>query len=156
MKALSLPAHTTGDVRDLHAHGLQIVPDAVRLGEVLGLLGVVAGLQQSLHLSVRLAALADDLEPAGGRSGLLLLCLFRAAFSSRSRLSTRSKSASTYRLVAPLVLAFSTSYSTVTAMEVFRSLSMAVRNFCCKAAAAAISTAPSSPGRATILAMSLP
>ena len=81
---------------------------------------------------------------------------FRAAFSSRSRLSTRSKSVSTYRLVAPLVLAFNTSYSTVTAMEVFRSLSMAVRNFCCKGAAAAISTAPSSSGRAAILVMSLP
>ncbi len=44
----------------------------------------------------------------------------------------------------------------VQGMEVFRSLSMAVRNFCCKGAAAAISTAPSSSGRAAILAMSLP
>lgn len=35
-----LPADAAGDVGDLHALGLQLIPDAVGLGEVFGLLGV--------------------------------------------------------------------------------------------------------------------
>ena len=60
-----------GDVGDFDAGSLQLVADAVGLGEILGLLGVLTGHDLGLHRSIALAALGHDGELSGG-DGLVM------------------------------------------------------------------------------------
>ena len=81
-----------GDVGQLDPGGLQLVADAVGLGEVLLLLRILAGADLRFDLGIGLAALGDNRKLAGN-GGFLLQLLALTAFSIRLRLSTLSKSA---------------------------------------------------------------
>ena len=107
------------------------------------------------RISASTSALASpfSLTTANSPAAGAVACLARraAAFSSSFRPSTVSKLSSRASLVLSLVLAFSTSYSTVTAIEVFKSLSMAAMNLALYSSKAARSTSPSSFSAAILL-----
>ena len=62
----TLPLHAAGNVGDFHSLGLQLIPDAVRLGEVFRLLGIGPGPDQGFHLGILPAVLARScpMDPA--------------------------------------------------------------------------------------------
>ena len=64
----ALPLCAACNVSDFHVHCLQLIADAVSLGEILGLLGIGALTDQCLDLGVLLAILADDGKACGRSS----------------------------------------------------------------------------------------